>query len=34
MDRCDSLIAAAAVAVLLGVARAGTNAPAEGLLVW
>jgi len=34
MDRCDSLAAAAAAALLLGLARAGTNAPAEGLLVW
>ena len=34
MDRCDSLIAAAAAALLLGLARAGTNAPAEGLLSW
>jgi len=34
MDRCDSLITAAAVAVLLGLARVGTNAPAQGLLVW
>ena len=34
MDRCDSLVAGAAAALLLGLARAGTNAPAEGLLVW
>ena len=34
MDRCDSLVAAAAVALFLGVARAGTNAAAEGLLSW
>ena len=34
MDRCDSLVAAAAVALFLGIARAGTSAPAEGLLSW
>jgi phosphatidate cytidylyltransferase len=34
MDRCDSLVAAAAVAAFIGLARAGTNAPAEGLLSW
>jgi phosphatidate cytidylyltransferase len=34
MDRCDSLVAAAALALLFGLARAGTNAPAEGLLLW
>jgi phosphatidate cytidylyltransferase len=34
MDRCDSLIAASAIALLIGIARAGTTNPAEGLLVW
>jgi phosphatidate cytidylyltransferase len=34
MDRCDSLIAASAVALLIGIARAGTTNSAEGLLVW
>jgi phosphatidate cytidylyltransferase len=34
MDRCDSLAAAAAVALAIGWARAGINAPAEGLLLW
>jgi phosphatidate cytidylyltransferase len=34
MDRCDSLAAAAAVALSIGWARAGMNAPAEGLLLW
>jgi phosphatidate cytidylyltransferase len=34
MDRCDSLVAAAAVALSIGLARAGVNAPAEGLLLW
>ncbi len=34
MDRCDSLIAAAAVALFIGWARAGMTAPAEGLLLW
>jgi phosphatidate cytidylyltransferase len=34
MDRCDSLVAAAAVALSIGLARAGMNAPAEGLLLW
>jgi phosphatidate cytidylyltransferase len=34
MDRCDSLIAAAAVALAIGIARAGISAPAEGLLLW
>jgi phosphatidate cytidylyltransferase len=34
MDRCDSLIAAAAVALSIGLARAGVIAPAEGLLLW
>jgi len=33
MDRCDSLVAASVVALLIGVARA-VNAPAEGLLAW
>jgi phosphatidate cytidylyltransferase len=34
MDRCDSLVAAAAVALSIGLARAGIHAPAEGLLLW
>jgi phosphatidate cytidylyltransferase len=34
MDRCDSLVMAAAVALSIGWARAGMNAPAEGLLLW
>jgi phosphatidate cytidylyltransferase len=34
MDRCDSLVAAAAVALSIGWARAGMTAPAEGLLLW
>ena len=34
MDRCDSLVTAAGMALFLGVARAGTNASAEGLLSW
>jgi phosphatidate cytidylyltransferase len=34
MDRCDSLVAAAAVALAIGWARAGMTAPAEGLLLW
>lgn len=34
MDRCDSLIAAAAMALAIGWVRAGMNAPAEGLLLW
>jgi phosphatidate cytidylyltransferase len=34
MDRCDSLVAAAAVALAIGIVRAGMSAPAEGLLLW
>ena len=34
MDRCDSLIVASAVALLIGIARAGTMSPAQGLLAW
>lgn len=34
MDRCDSLVAAAAVALAIGWAREGMTAPAEGLLLW
>jgi phosphatidate cytidylyltransferase len=34
MDRCDSLVVAAAAALSIGWARAGMNAPAEGLLLW
>ncbi len=33
MDRCDSLVAASSIALLIGVVRAA-NAPAEGLLAW
>lgn len=33
LDRCDSLVTAATVALIIGVARAA-NAPAQGLLVW
>jgi phosphatidate cytidylyltransferase len=34
MDRLDGFIAAALIAVVLGVLRGGTEAPARGLLVW
>jgi phosphatidate cytidylyltransferase len=34
MDRLDGFIAAALIAVLIGVARGGAEAPARGLLVW
>ena len=34
MDRCDSLIAAAPAALLIGAASGGIDAPAEGLLLW
>lgn len=34
MDRLDGFLAAAAVAVMIGIARGGLNAPARGLLVW
>ena len=34
MDRCDSLVAASAVALLIGAIRAGTTSPAAGLLAW
>ena len=34
MDRCDSLAAAAALALSIGWARAGMSTPAEGLLLW
>ena len=34
MDRLDGFIAAALAATILGVLRAGTAAPARGLLVW
>jgi hypothetical protein len=34
MDRCDSLVAAAAMALAIGSVRAGMSAPAEGLLLW
>jgi phosphatidate cytidylyltransferase len=33
MDRCDSLVAASAIALLLGAIRMA-QAPAQGLLVW
>jgi len=33
MDRCDSLVAASSIALLIGVVRAA-HAPAEGLLAW
>jgi phosphatidate cytidylyltransferase len=33
MDRCDSLVAASAVALLIGAFRMA-QAPAQGLLVW
>lgn len=34
MDRLDGFLVAAIVALLIGVVRAGTAAPARGLLVW
>jgi phosphatidate cytidylyltransferase len=34
MDRLDGFLAAAVVAVLIGIARVGMSAPARGLLVW
>jgi phosphatidate cytidylyltransferase len=34
MDRVDGLLVAAAVAVAIGIARAGASAPAAGLLSW
>jgi phosphatidate cytidylyltransferase len=34
MDRLDGFLAAALIAALIGVARAGFDAPARGLLVW
>ena len=34
MDRLDGFIAAALVAVIIGLVRGGTDAPARGLLVW
>jgi phosphatidate cytidylyltransferase len=34
MDRLDGFVAAATVAVLIGVLRGGIEAPAHGLLVW
>jgi phosphatidate cytidylyltransferase len=33
MDRCDSLVTASAVALIIGVMRAA-NSPAQGLLLW
>jgi phosphatidate cytidylyltransferase len=34
MDRLDGFLVAAIVALLIGLVRAGTAAPARGLLVW
>jgi phosphatidate cytidylyltransferase len=34
MDRLDGFAAAALVAALIGLARAGLDAPARGLLLW
>jgi phosphatidate cytidylyltransferase len=34
MDRLDGLLVAAAAAVLIGILRQGTAAPARGLLIW
>ena len=34
MDRLDGFIAAAAVAVLIGIVRAGSGEAAQGLLLW
>jgi phosphatidate cytidylyltransferase len=34
MDRLDGFVAAAAVALMIGIARGGLGAPARGLLVW
>jgi phosphatidate cytidylyltransferase len=34
MDRLDGFLAAAVVAVIVGIARGGLEAPARGLLVW
>ena len=34
MDRLDGFVAAAALAVIIGVIRGGLESPARGLLVW
>jgi phosphatidate cytidylyltransferase len=34
MDRLDGFLVAAAAALIIGVIRQGTGAPARGLLVW
>ena len=34
MDRLDGFLVAAIAALLIGLVRAGTAAPARGLLVW
>jgi phosphatidate cytidylyltransferase len=34
MDRLDGFVAAATVAAIVGIARAGLEAPARGLLIW
>jgi phosphatidate cytidylyltransferase len=34
MDRLDGFVVAALAAVLIGILRQGTEAPAQGLLVW
>jgi phosphatidate cytidylyltransferase len=34
MDRLDGFLAAAAVAALIGIVRAGPDAAAQGLLTW
>jgi phosphatidate cytidylyltransferase len=34
MDRLDGFLAAAAVAVVIGILRGGLGAPARGLLTW
>ena len=34
MDRLDGFLVAALAAVLIGIVRQGTEAPAQGLLVW
>jgi hypothetical protein len=34
MDRLDGFLVAALAALLIGMLRQGTGAPAQGLLVW
>jgi phosphatidate cytidylyltransferase len=34
MDRLDGFVAAALVAVLIGLSRGGFSAPAQGVMVW